>query len=280
MRLVVAIMKIRPAFAFAAVLAAAVAPACDVRVNDKGVSLNVNEGGRAEDTWTRSYTVSKAGRFELDATFAGVELLPATGNTIEVVATRNVRGTSDQAAKDLLARIEMKEEVAPDRVRLQATLPEQRGNFRGMNLDYQVKVPPGLHVVIKSEFANVKLTKVQGRFDVSVTNGRISGEAVSGALEARAINGQVIMEMVDVTDDIRITTVNGALMLGLPPSANATIEASAINGGVIVFDSLPVNAQTKERQRLSGRLGTGSGPRIELQATNGNVRLGGGKPPT
>ncbi len=272
-------MTIRPAFALAAFLAAAAAPACDVRVNDKGVSLDVNEGGRAEDTWTRSYTVTKAGRFELDATFAGVELLPATGTAIEVVATRNVRANSDQAAKDLLARIEMKEEVAPDRVRLQAMLPEQRGNFRGMNLDYQVKVPPGLNVVIKSEFANVKLTRVHGRFDVSVTNGRISGEAVSGALQAQTVNGQVIMEMADVTDDIKITTVNGALMLGLPPTANAAIEASAINGVVIVFENLPVKAQTKERQRLSGRLGAG-GPRVDLQSTNGNVRIGGGKPPT
>ena len=92
--------------------------------------------------------------------------------------------------------------------------------------------------------------------------------------------GECVAFTADVTDDIRITTVNGALMLGLPPNANAAIEASAINGSVIVFDTLPMNAQTKERQRLSGRLGPGSGPRIELQATNGNVRLGGGKPPS
>ena len=280
-RLVVPIMTIRPFCAVAALFAAVAMSACDVRVNDKGgVSLDVNEGGRAEDTWSRTYTVSKGGRFELDATFAGVELLPATGSTIEVVATRRVIGSSDQAANDLLAKLEMKEEVAPDRVRLQATLPERRGNFRGMKLDYQVKVPTGLSIVIKSEFGNVNLNKVQGRFDVSVTNGRISGQGVSGALQAQAVNGQVIMEMADVTDDITITTVNGVLMLGVPPNTNATIEASAINGGVIVFESLPVNAQTKERQRLSGRLGTGSGPRIELRATNGNVRLGGGKPPT
>lgn len=273
-------MTIRPSFAWAAVLAAAVASACDVRVSDKGVSLDVNEGGRAEDTWTRSYTVSPGGRFELEAAFGRIDVVPSTGSAIEVEAARSVRARSDEAAKKLLTSIEMREEAQPDRVRLQAWIPEGRGQFRNLNVEYQIKVPPGLSIVIKSEFGNVSLNKVRGHFDVSVTNGRISGEAVSGALEANAVNGQVIMEMADVTDDIRITTVNGAVMLGLPTDANATIEASAINGGVIVFDSLPVNAQTKERQRLSGRLGTGSGPRIEVQATNGNVRLGGGKPPT
>ena len=273
-------MQIRSFFALAVFLAAAAATACDVRVSDKGVSLDVNEGGRAEDAWSRTYTVSAGGRFELEAAFGRIDVLPSTGSAIEVEAARSVRARSDEAAKNLLTSIEMKEEVLPERVRLQAWIPEGRGQFRNLNIEYQIRIPPGLNVFIKSEFGNVNLKGVAGRFDVSVTNGRITGEAVSGALQAQTVNGQVIMEMADVTDDIRITTVNGAVMLGLPPQANATIEASAINGGVIVFDSLPVNAQTKERQRLSGRLGTGSGPRIELQATNGNVRLGGGKPPT
>jgi hypothetical protein len=273
-------MQIRLSLALAAFVAAAAASACDVRVNDKGVSLDVNEGGRAEDTWTRTYTVSKGGRFELEAAFGSIEVGPATGNAIEVVATRSVRARSDERAKELLAMVDMKEEVAADRVRLQPTIPERDGGFRGLNLEYQVKIPAGLDVLIKNEFGRTKLSNVEGRFDLSVTNGQITGEAVTGGVKAQAINGNVIMEMAAVTDDINISTVNGALMLGLPPDTNAGIEASAINGGVIVFESLPVNAQTKERQRLSGRLGTGSGPRIELQATNGNVRLGGGKPPT
>jgi len=273
-------MKIRPSFVLAAFLGAAAAPACDVRVNDKGVSLDVNDGGRAEDQWTRTYTVSKAGRFELEAAFGSIELLPATGNTIEVVVARTVDARSDEAAKELLAQIEMKEEVAPDRVRLQAWIPEGRGRFRNLKVEYQVKVPAGLNVVLKMEFGNVTLSGVEGQFDLATTNGRILGRAVSGGLQAQAINGQVILEMATVTRDIRITTVNAALMLGLPPNLNGTIEATTINGNVSVHDGLQLVALTKERQRLSARLGTGSGPRIELQATNGNVRLGGGKPPT
>jgi hypothetical protein len=272
-------MQIRSSFVLAALLGAAAAPACDVRVNDKGVSLDVNEGGRAEDTWTRTYTVSKAGRFELEAAFGNVELLPATGTTIEVAATRTVRARSDEAARDVLKQLQMQEEIAPDRVSLKAP-PLERRDFRRINIEYQVKVPAGLNVVVKMEFGNVTLSNVEGRFDLATTNGRILGRAVSGELQAQAVNGQVIMEMVAVTGDVRITTVNAALMLGLPPNLNGTIEASTINGGVSVQDSLPLQALTKERQRLSARLGTGSGPRIELQATNGNVRLGGGKPPT
>jgi len=272
-------MKIRLPFAVAAMLGAAAGAACDIRVNDKGVSVDVNEGGRAEDTWTRSYTVTPGGRFELDVRFSSIEILPAQGKDIDVVATRKARGRSDEAARDLLKQFQMKEEIAPDRVRLEPSRPEG-AQFFGVQIEYQVKVPPGLQVVVKNEYGSVKLDNVQGRFDLSVTNGRLSGKSVSGGLQAHTINGQVIMQMTAVTDDIRITTVNGAAMLGLPPNLNATVEATTINGGITVRDSLPLVTSTKEPQRLSGRLGTGKGPRIELQTTNGGVRLGGGEPPT
>ncbi len=271
-------MQIRFFLALAVLFAAATGAACDIRVNDKGVSLDVNEGGRAEDTWTRSYTIAQGGRFELESAFSVINVVPATGNAVEVLATRTVRGRSDEAAREQLKKIEMKEEVAPDRVRLQPALGEG-GGFRALRLESQVKVPAGLNVVITSEFGNVQLDKVQGRFDISATNGRISGTA-SGGLQAQTVNGQVVMQLTDVTDDVRITTVNGSVTLGLPTNLNATVEATTINGGVMVNDTLPLVASTKDRQRLSGTLGTGTGPRIELSTTNGGVRLGGGEPPT
>ena len=117
-------MQIRLSLALAAMLGAVAGAACDIRVNDKGVSVDVNEGGRAEDTWSRTYTVSPGGRFELDARFSSIEILPAVGKDIEIVASRKARGRSDEAARDLLKQFEMKEEIAPDRVRLEPTRPE------------------------------------------------------------------------------------------------------------------------------------------------------------
>jgi hypothetical protein len=274
-------MNIRVSALLAFALAAAAAPACDVRVNDKGVSLDINEGGRAEDEWVRSYTLSKGGTFEIDTAFGEIEIVAATGNTVDVKARREVRGRSDEAASKLLKQLEIEEEVTSDRVRVRTPRPDRSGPFRqGIRLDYQISLPAGLNVAVKIENGSVRLTGVQGRFNIGLTNGRVFGRSVSGGLEAQTVNGVVIMQMASVTDDIRITTVNGHAILGLPPKLNATIEANAINGGVVVMDTLPLVSTTKERQHLSGRLGNGTGPRIELRTTNGNVRLGGGEPPT
>jgi DUF4097 and DUF4098 domain-containing protein YvlB len=274
-------MKCRLSLALAAALAGAGAVACDVRVSDKGVSLDINEGGRAEDEWTRSYTLAPGGRLEVHAVAGDIDIEPATGKAVDVIAKRQVHSKNDEMARDILAKLQMGEEVSTDRVRIEAVKFEARGEFgRRIRIDYRLRVPAGLSVTIRSEFGRVSMNGVDGRFAVASTNSRIEGKAVSGGLDLEMVNGGVVMQMAAVTADVRIRTVNGGIILDLPPGANATLEATTINGGVSVDGSLPLTAISKDRQRLSARLGAGSGPVIELNTTNGGVRLSGrGTPP-
>jgi len=281
-RHVVPDMKIRYFIAATAILASAAVAACDVRVNDQGgVSVDVSEGGRAEDESTRTYPLAKGGRIELETENGDVELVGGTGTAVEVSTMRRARAASDEAARDLLKQQYSTVEAVADRVSIQSIKPTGQEAFRRrVRTDYRITVPVGSLVTIKNENGAITLTDVNGRFTVDSTNGRVMGRGVSGGLEAQMVNGIVIVQMIAVTGDIRITTVNGHAILGLPPDTNATVEATTLNGGVVVRDSLPVVATTKDRQRLSGRLGTGNGPRIELKTTNGNVRIGAGEPPT
>jgi DUF4097 and DUF4098 domain-containing protein YvlB len=275
-------MKMRHAVVAIAILAAVGLAACDVRVNDKGdVDVDVSEGGRAEDESTQIYPLAKGGRLELQTENGDVELVGGTGASVEVTSRRRARANSDEAARELLKQQYFTVEAAPDRVSIRSIKPEGPEAFRRrVRTNYRIAVPAGSIVAVKNENGAVTLTRVNGRFVVDATNGRVMGREVSGGLEAQMVNGIVILQMAAVTQDIRVTTVNGHAILGLPPSTNATIEATTLNGGIVVQDSLPITTTTKDRQRLSGRLGTGAGPRIELKTTNGNVRLGGGEPPT
>jgi len=140
-------------------------------------------------------------------------------------------------------------------------------------------VPVGAVVSIRNENGIVKLKDIDARLTIGSTNGQIEGSGVSGGLEVETVNGGVTMQMTAVTGDVRIRTVNGGVNLGLPKGINAMLEATTVNGGVMVNDTLPLEAATRERQHLSAKLGTGVGPRIDLQTTNGGVRLAGGEPP-
>lgn len=268
--------------ALALFVAAVGAAGCDVRVSDKGgVSLDINEGGRAEEESTKTYPLAKGGRIELETQNSRVELIKATGAGIEVHARRQVRAKTDDEAQALLKEQSFTVEAAPDRVTIRNAKPEGLEGFRRrIRTDYRISVPAGAIVSIKNENGGVTLNDVDGRFTIGVTNGRIDGRKVSGGFVAETVNATVILQLASVTDNVRVTTVNGHALIGLPSNLNATVEASAVNGGVMVREGLTVETATKDRQRLSGRLGTGSGPRIELNTTNGNVRLGAGEPPT
>jgi DUF4097 and DUF4098 domain-containing protein YvlB len=265
----------------ALILAAAGATGCDVRVNDKGdIDVDINEGGRAEDESTHSYPLSKGGRIDLETNNGRVELVRAAGTAVEVHARRQVRAKTDEEAKELLKQQSFTVETTPDRVIVRAARPEGLpGLRRRVRTDYRISVPVGAVVSIKNENGNVDLKDLDARLTINSTNGQIEGRGLSGGLEVETINGGVIVQMASVTSDIRIRTVNGGVMLNLPKSMNGVLEANSVNGGVQVNETLPIEATTRERQRLSAKLGTGVGPRIDLQTTNGGVRLGGGEPP-
>jgi DUF4097 and DUF4098 domain-containing protein YvlB len=254
---------------------------CDVRVNDKGgVSLDINEGGRAEDNSTQTYPLARGGRIELQTDNSTIELVRATGTGVEVHATRQVRAKTDEEARTLLKQQSFTVETAPDRVTIRGAKVEGLENFRRrVRTDYRISVPAGSIVSVRNQNGAVKLNDLDARITIGSTNGHIEGRGVSGGLEVETVNGGVVVQMAAVTSDIRVRTINGGVILGLPRDLNATLEANAVNGGVEVRDTLPLQATTRERQRLSAKLGNGNGPRIDLQTTNGGVRLGGGDAP-
>ena len=275
-------MKIRYSVVCAAILAAAGAAACDVRVRDDGeVSVDVSEGGRAEDESTQTYPLTKGGRIELQIENGEIELVGGKGTAVEVHSRRRARASNDEAAQQLLKQQYFTVEATPDRLSISSVkLAPQEAFRQRVRTDYRITVPAGTSVAIKNQNSGIRLTDVNGRFTLDSTNGRVMGRGVSGSLDAQMVNGMVIVQMASVTGDIKVVTVNGHAILGLPPDTNATLEASSLNGNVSVQNSLPVVASTKDHRRLVGRLGSGTGPKIELRTTNGNVRLGGGEPPT
>jgi hypothetical protein len=57
-----------------------------------------------------------------------VQVEPGAGEAIEIHAERRAKASTDEAAKDLLGRVEMREDVKPEAVRLEAKPPK---TFRG-----------------------------------------------------------------------------------------------------------------------------------------------------
>jgi hypothetical protein len=71
---------------------------------------------------------------------------------------------------------------------------------------------------------------------------------------------------------VKLECTNGGIRLRLPADAKASISARITNGG-IETSGLTLDATgAQSRRRLDGRL-NGGGPRIDLEGTNGGIRI-------
>jgi Putative adhesin len=244
---------------------------CDISLGDGGFGIGL--AGQSADTWTRSYTVAGGGRFEVVNVNGLVQVEPGAGPAIEVRAERRAKATSDEGARELLGKVEMREDVKPDAVRLEAKLPK---TFRGgVDVKFFVKVPAGINVIARTVNGGIKLISVPNDVEASTTNGGVEADQVSGTLRISTTNGGVRLSLNGLgKGGLRAETVNGGVNVELPKEASANLSAHAVNGGLGV-DNLQLEViGTQSRHRLEGKL-NGGGPPIELGTTNGGIHVTG-----
>ena len=264
----------------AAVLAAGLATtACDIKTTANGEFSMDIATGKAEDTWSRTYKVADKGRFELINVNGRITAEPTEGAEIVVEGKRTTKARSDEGAKDLLSKLEIREEVGDATVRLES-LPPRLSGFSSHQIEWTIKVPKGVVLDLRTTNGGVRLNGLANEIHAKTTNGGVKGVNITASvIEASAVNGGVEFELsapLDSTASIEMETVNGGVELSLPAESKATIAARCVNGGVNV-DNLEIARDEEQsdfdkRRRLNGTL-NGGGAKVNLSTTNGGVRL-------
>src|SRR5688500_12900855 len=101
--------------------------ACDIKTTASGDFSFDIAGGKAEETWSRTYKVPSNGRFELINVNGKITAEPTTGTEVVVEGRKTAKGRSDEAAKELLAKLEIREEVGDSTVRVESRPPRLNG---------------------------------------------------------------------------------------------------------------------------------------------------------
>jgi DUF4097 and DUF4098 domain-containing protein YvlB len=243
--------------------------ACDLNIGDGEFSLGV-ASGRASDEWSRTYDLSAGGRLEIVNVNGLVQVEPADGDEVVVRAERRAKGPTDEDAQALLEKVQIAEDVSADRVRLETKAPKTWGRS-GVEVRYYIKVPANVRVNARTNNGGIKLKDVANELEVRTTNGGVDGENLGGPVKASTTNGGISLRFSAVSGDVEAGTVNGGVSLRLPRQAKATLDVSVVNGGISMGD-LPVEADQQSRRRFQGTM-NGGGPRIELETTNGGIRV-------
>jgi hypothetical protein len=254
-------------------------PACAPRVLAVAVVVAVGCGlpgggqlaGRATDEWIRSYPVAAGGEVQVGGSSGSVDVQGVEGGTVEVRAERIARATTDEAAREILPRISIKEETSPGKVVLR-TEP-LGGIVIGVSVEvrYHVSAPRTATIRIRTGNGAVDVRGFIGRVLVSSSNGAVTGDDLGGGVEVRSVNGTAKIALASVGADlIDVRVINGGLTLTLPGDASANLLATCTNGSINVSALNLESMGEQTPRRVRGRLNGGGTP-IELSTVNGNI---------
>ena len=266
------------------VLAAALAfglatTACDIKTTANGEFSMDIATGKAEDTWSRTYKLADTGRFELINVNGRITAEPAEGGEVVVEGKRTAKARSDEGARDLLSKLEIREEVGDATVRVESRPPRLSG-FSSHEIEWTIKIPKGVIVDVRTTNGGVRLNNLSNEIHAKTTNGGVKGtNIIASVIEASAVNGGVEIALgapLDSAASLELETVNGGVELSLPQESKATIAARCVNGGVHV-ENLDIDREEQQsdfdkRRRLNGTM-NGGGAKVNLSTTNGGVRI-------
>ena len=253
--------------------------ACDIKTSANGDFSFDIASGKAVDTWSRTYKLPATGRFELINVNGRITAEPTDGAEVIVEGHRTAKARSDEAAKELLAKIEIREEIGESTVRVESRPPRLSG-FAGHEIEWTIKVPKGVVLDVRTTNGGVRLNNLSNDIHAKSTNGGVKGVNITpGLIEASTVNGGVEIELaspLDATDSIEMEAVNGGVELSMPSESKATIAARCVNGGVKV-DGLEIAREQQDndferRRRLNGTM-NGGGAKVNMSTTNGGVVL-------
>jgi DUF4097 and DUF4098 domain-containing protein YvlB len=195
-----------------------------------------------------------------------------------VRAERTARGLSDATAKELLPRIAIREEVAPDKIAIRTEGVSGILVGASFQVRYHVRAPHSAVVRLRTTNGGLTVKSFKGRMFATSTNGSIVGEELAGGVEARTTNGNARFVLTGIgVDGVSVRTTNGNVQLTVPESLKANLSATCRNGSIEItgIEFKPDGEQT--RRRAQGKLNGGGAP-IEVSTVNGGVRIatGGG----
>jgi hypothetical protein len=263
----------------AAILSVGLATAgCDIQAENGKFDIDF-ASGKAQDTWSRTYKVAPAGRIELINVNGRITAEQTDGAEVVVEGRRVAKARSDEAAKELLAKLEIREEVGESTVRVESRPPRLSG-FSSHQIEWTIKVPKGIVVDLRTVNGGVRLNGLSNEIHAKTTNGGVEGTGiVPSVIDAAAVNGVIDFKLaspLDSTDSVEMETVNGGIELSLPSESKASISARCVNGGVHV-EGLDISREEQSndferKRRLNGTM-NGGGAKVNISTTNGGVRI-------
>ncbi|MDP1581425.1 MAG: hypothetical protein Q8M02_14220 [Candidatus Didemnitutus sp.] len=138
---------------------------------------------------------------------------------------------------------------------------------------YKLRVPAGASLqkvgVVNSR---IIVRGVRGFVNLDSINGSIIADGLATGGRFDTINGSITVSFaaLDASSRVVLDTVNGSCTVKFPESTAFSLAADTINGSITC--EFPLTITKKSRRTLRGDV-NGGGPRVVLDAVNGNLNV-------
>jgi len=218
-------------------------------------------------SFSQTVPLQPGGSFELQNVNGTVELQGWDRDEIEIHAVK----TAKEKESDL-DRVTIDVSARPNAVSVTTRYPQNEGVE--VVVEYTVHVPRNARVErLATVNGTLRVSSLENVGDLRTVNGNIEAYETGGAVAAHVTNGNVHLELTHLREQgaTIAETTNGSVLLALPVSTQADLEARCLNGS---FSSeLPVSVEsTLQPREVRGKLGRGGAP-IRLRTVNGGIQI-------
>src|SRR5687767_3638126 len=232
------------------------------------------EGAVASGRWVKLQNIN-----------GDVEVMPATGNRVEITAIkRNRRGDTDDVRIEVKRYGTNEENVFVCAIWGEATCDENgynspkrrnrhRDNDNDTEVEFTVRVPRGVNVDVGTVNGSVDVRGTTAEVHASSVNGGVDAVSDGGPVTASTVNGSIRASMRSLgSGELEFTTVNGSITVELPEQLDADVRMTTVNGTLSSRD-FPLTVTGRfSPQNLRATIGRG-GTRLSFSTVNGNVEI-------
>jgi len=216
----------------------------------------------------KTYPLSAGGSVSVNNVNGAVRIYTWDRNEVEVVAVKS----ADSESKLRDCNIDVY--ASSSRVEIKTKYAQHFFNNNPANVEYRINVPKNTRID-KAETVNgdVEISGTGSEVRAETVNGSVHVNDASGDLKLNTVNGSLHATLGRTDHSVRMESVNGSVELTLPANADASIEASTVNGNVSNGFGLDVERpKYGPGAKMHGRLGNGRAS-IKLESVNGSVNI-------
>lgn len=224
----------------------------------------------------QTYPLSADGRVSLSNINGGVRISAWDRNEVKVDAVKRAY------TQERLREAQIKIDNSASSIHIETEYPDYHWNGRDgerwenpASVEYTLTVPRGARIEdVSLVNGGLNIEGLTGPVHASSVNGKIVARGLTGSVNLSVVNGRLeaTLDRLNESGTVTLSAVNGTLIVVIPSDANATVRANTVQGQISNDFNLPVRVGEYVGRDLEGRLGSG-GARVRLSNVNGSISI-------